>query len=173
MAELEEAKIAQYVHEGIKLLYSSVLYISDIPSYEHSGGGTYIDTLGGDHYDVEKIYVKISGPAIEICTGYNASASHCIDEIRLEDPSSMERFWKILNNCVMVMIDKMVKENMAEIKEAQERVNDAMNQQFTLIEAKTHVVSKMVMNPTIVDFDDLEDLDLVKKYEYDGDEVPF
>lgn len=166
MPVLEEKHIEAYIHNAVNLLYSDVLCIRDLQSHEHNGGGVVISS-DDSAYNREEIFIKIDGSSISI-TEEQYTYAH--ETIGLEDPSSFERLWKVLNTHVMKMIDKKVKDNMTEMREHQDNFNSATQEQFRLMAAKTHILSKMVTNPIIVDFDDI---DLEPKEGPDYDDIPF
>lgn len=166
MPVIEEKRIGAYIHTAVQSLYSCVLHIRGLQQHESQGGGVAI-LPREDSYGDDMIMVKIDGSSISIAEGQYGND---LETIGLEDPNSIERFWKILNKHVMEMIDKKAVRVMNDIREYQENLNNAMQEQIKLMTAKTHIVSKMVMNPAIVDFDDID----LKPKEYPHDDgIPF
>ena len=166
MAVIEEERVGAYIYTAVQSLYSHVLHIRGLQQHESTGGGVAI-LPHEDSYGDNMLMVKIDGSSITISEGQYGGE---LEMVGLEDPNSIERFWKILNKYVMEMIDKKAKQVMEDIQTHQEGLNNAMQEQFKLMAAKTHIVSKMVMNPVIVEFEDIGGTPKPESYD---DGVPF
>lgn len=149
MAVIEEDRIGAYIYSAVNSLYSDVLHIRGLQRHESDGGGVAISSHE-DSYGDDKIFVKINGSSIAIAEEYNE-----LERVGLEDPNSIERFWKILNKHVMKMIDKKVVQVINDLQTHQDSVNTLMREQLKLMSAKTHIVNKMVTNPVIVEIEDI------------------